>query len=156
MPLHCDARSLGTIHTAVENQWESAVKKSYMIDEDNERFFYDPNGYPLKTDKMKSLMSLVEEKILSRPFIYNWGYSDYSTWDYMSAVTEYSYLLAYEMFPSDFEDTGWTNYKKTPAAARFEEYSLKLMTDAIDSIARAWLHVWIRYRLWGPDKQKST
>ena len=156
MPLHCDARSLGTIHTAVENQWESAVKKSYMIDEDNERFFYDPNGYPLKTDKMKSLMTLVEEKILSRPFVYNWGNSDYSTWDYMSAVTEYSYLLAYEMFPSDFEDTGWTNYKKTPAAARFEEYSLKLMTDAIDSIARAWLHVWIRYRLWGPDKQKST
>ena len=155
MPLHCDARSLGTIHTAVENQWESAVKKSYMIDEDNERFFYDPNGYPLKTDKMKSLMSLVEEKILSRPFIYNWGYSDYSTWDYMSAVTEYSYLLAYEMFPSDFEDTGWTNYKKTPAAARFEEYSLKLMADAIDSIARAWLHVWIRYRLWGPDKSKA-
>ena len=109
MPLHCDARSLGTIHTAVESQWESAVKKSYIIDE----------------------------------------------WDYMSAVTEYSYLLAYEMFPRDFEDMGWTAYKKTPAAARFEEYSSKLMTDAIDSIARAWLHVWIRYRLWGPDKSKA-
>ena len=155
MPLHCDARSLGTIHTAVESQWESAVKKSYIIDEDNERFFYDPNGYPLKADKMKSLMTLVEEKILSRPFVYNWGNSDYSTWDYMSAVTEYSYLLAYEMFPRDFEDMGWTAYKKTPAAARFEEYSSKLMTDAIDSIARAWLHVWIRYRLWGPDKSKA-
>ena len=155
MPLHCDARSLGTIHTAVENQWESAVKKSYMIDEDNERFFYDPNGYPLKTDKMKSLMSLVEEKILSRPFIYNWGYSDYSTWDYMSAITEYSYLLAYEMFPKDFVDTGWKEYNKTPEAERFEEYSSKLMADAVDSIARAWLHVWIRYRLWGPDKSKS-
>ena len=155
MPLHCDARSLGTIHTAVESQWESAVKKSYEIDEDNERFFYDPNGYPLKTDKMKSLMELVEEKILSRKFVYNWGNSDYSTWDYMSAVTEYSYLLAYEMFPRDFEDTGWTEYKKTPAAARFEEYSSKLMADAVDSIARAWLHVWIRYRLWGPDKSKA-
>jgi hypothetical protein len=155
MPLHCDARSLGTIHTAVESQWESAVKKSYEIDEDNERFFYDPNGYPLKTDKMKSLMELVEEKVLSRPFVYNWGNSDYSTWDYMSAVTEYSYLLAYEMFPRDFEDMGWTAYKKTLAAARFEEYSSKLMTDAIDSIARAWLHVWIRYRLWGPDKSKA-
>ena len=155
MPLHCDARSLGTIHTAVESQWESAVKKSYIIDEDNERFFYDPNGYPLKAEKMKSLMTLVEEKILSRPFVYNWGNSDYSTWDYMSAVTEYSYLLAYEMFPRDFEDMGWTAYKKTPAAARFEEYSSKLMTDAIDSIARAWLHVWIRYRLWGPDKSKA-
>ena len=155
MPLHCDARSLGTIHTAVESQWESAVKKSYEIDEDNERFFYDPNGYPLKTDKMKSLMELVEEKVLSRPFVYNWGNSDYSTWDYMSAVTEYSYLLAYEMFPRDFENMGWTAYKKTPAAARFEEYSSKLMADAIDSIARAWLHVWIRYRLWGPDKSKA-
>ena len=155
MPLHCDARSLGTIHTAVESQWESAVKKSYEIDEDNERFFYDPNGYPLKTDKMKSLMELVEEKVLSRPFVYNWGNSGYSTWDYMSAVTEYSYLLAYEMFPRDFEDMGWTAYKKTPAAARFEEYSSKLMADAIDSIARAWLHVWIRYRLWGPEKSKA-
>ena len=155
MPLHCDARSLGTIHTAVESQWESAVKKSYEIDEDNERFFYDPNGYPLKTDKMKSLMELVEEKILSRKFVYNWGNSDYSTWDYMSAVTEYSYLLAYEMFPRDFEDMGWTEYKKTSAAARFEEYSSKLMADAVDSIARAWLHVWIRYRLWGPDKSKA-
>jgi len=154
MPLHCDARSLGTIHAAVEKQWESGVEKSYKIDKDNERFFYDPDGYPLKTDKMTSLVSKVEEKILSRPFVYNWGNSDYSTWDYMSAVTEYSYLLAYEMFPKDFEDMGWKGYKATPSAERFEEYSLKLMTDAVDSIARAWLHVWIRYRLWGPDKGK--
>jgi len=154
MPLHCDARSLSTIHAAVETQWENGVKKSYEIDKDNNRFFYDPQGYPLKTEKMKDLMALVEEKILSRPFVYNWGASGFSTWDYMSSVTEYSYLLAYEMFPNGFEDMGWEEYKQTPAAARFEEYSSKLMADAVDSIARAWLHVWIRYRLWGPDKGK--
>ncbi len=152
MPLHCDARSLAKIHAAVETQWENGVKKSYKIDEDNYRFFYDPDGYPLKTDKVTSLMGEVERKILERPFIYNWGNSEYSTWDYMSAVTEYSYLLAYEMFPKDFEDMGWTEYKKRPEALRFEEYSAKLMADAVDSIARAWLHVWVRYRLWGPEK----
>jgi len=152
MPLHCDDRSLPKIHAAVETQWENAVKKSYHIDTDNNRFFYDPDGYPLKTEKMNSLMQQVEEKILSRPFVYGWGQSDYSTWDYMSAVTEYSYLLAYQMFPKDFADTGWTEYKKMPQAERFDEYSTKLMTDAVDSIARAWLHVWIRYRQWGPDK----
>ena len=155
MPLHCDARSLADIHTAVEKQWENGVEKSYKIDKDNERFFYDPDGYPLKTEKITSLMSTVEEKILSRPFVFNWGNSDYSTWDYMSAITEYSYLLAYEMFPEGFADTGWLEYKKTPEGQRFEQYSAKLMADAVDSIARAWLHVWIRYRLWGPDKQKS-
>ena len=152
MPLRCDARSLAKIHAAVETQWENGVKKSYKIDEDNYRFFYDPDGYPLKTDKVASLMGEVERKILERPFIYNWGNSDYSTWDYMSAVTEYSYLLAYEMFPKDFVDMGWTEYKKRPEALRFEEYSAKLMADAVDSIARAWLHVWVRYRLWGPEK----
>lgn len=155
MPLHCDARSLTKIHTAIESQWENAVKKSYDIDFDNERFFYDPQGYPLPTPKMNSLMALVEEKALSRPFVYNWGQSDYSTWDYMSAVTEYSYLLAYEMLPSGSDDPDWVTYKKTPAGQRFEEYSSKLMADAVDSIARAWLHVWIRYRTWGPDKGKS-
>lgn len=152
MPLHCDARPLSKIHAAVETQWENGVKKSYRIDDDNNRFFYDPDGYPLKTDKMATLMEAVEKKIMERPFIYNWGSSGYSTWDYMSAVTEYSYLLAYEMFPKGFEDMGWTDYKKRPEAQRFEQYSAKLMADAVDSIARAWLHVWVRYRLWGPEK----
>ena len=146
---------MSKIHTAIENQWENAVKKSYEIDFDNTRFFYDPQGYPLQTAKMNPLMELVEEKTLSRPFIYNWGNSDYSTWDYMSAVTEYSYLLAYEMLPSGSDDLDWVTFKKTPGGQRFEEYSSKLMADAIDSIARAWLHVWIRYRAWGPDKGKD-
>ena len=158
MPFHCDARSLDTLHAEMEKDWENQVKKSYKIDTDNNRFYYDPDGYPLQTGNMTSLVKTVEEKLMSRPFTYSWGNSDYSTWDYMSAVSEYSYLLAYSMVPTTQEDPGnmkWTAYKKTEAYARYEEYSSALFADAIDSIARAWLHVWIRYREWGPDKVTS-
>lgn len=154
MPLHCDVRSLNTIHADIEKSWENQVKKAYRIDDRNNRFYYDPDGYPLATDKMSDLIKTVEEKIVSRPFIYNWGGSDYSTRDYVSAVTQYSYLLAHEMVPEDVGNVNWTAYKETEAYKRFDEYSAMLMADAVDSIARAWLHVWIRYREWGPDKPK--
>jgi hypothetical protein len=154
MPLHCDARKLDKVHAAIEKIWENEVNKSYDIDKDNERFFYDRRGYPLATDKMTDLIKTVEEKILSRPFIYNWGDSKYSAWDYVSAVTENSYLLAYEMIPQGSKDMSVTEFKQKPEFERFYEYSAMLLADAVDSIARAWLHVWIRYREWGPDKNK--
>lgn len=150
MPLHCDARSLGKIHGEVEKQWENYVNNTYEIDKRNSRFFYDQDGYPLMKDDQEPdpMIAAVEQKILERPFEYGWGKEGYSTWDYMSTVTEYSYLLAYRMFPKGFKDTTWKNYSKTEEAQRFQEYCTLLMTDAIDSIARAWLHVWIRYRKW--------
>ena len=154
MPLHCDARKLDKIHASIEKSWEDQVRKAYRIDEDNQRFFYDPDGYPLATDKMSDLIKAVEENVLSRPFIYAWGSSKYSTWDYVSAVTEYSYLLAHEMIPDGTGDIAWNKYKELDVYKRFDEYSAKLLADAVDSIARAWLHVWIRYRDWGPDKNK--
>ena len=154
MPLHCDARKLDKIHASIEKSWEDQVRKAYRIDEDNLRFFYDPDGYPLATDKMSNLIKSVEENVLSRPFIFAWGSSEYSTWDYVSAVTEYSYLLAHEMIPDGTGDIAWNKYKELDVYKRFDEYSAKLLADAVDSIARAWLHVWIRYRDWGPDKNK--
>jgi len=69
----------------------------------------------------------------------------------MSTITEYSYLLAYQMFPKGFKDMTWKNYSKTEEAKRFQEYCTLLMSDAIDSIARVWLHVWIRYRKWAME-----
>ena len=98
MPLHCDARKLDKLHTAIEGAWEDQVWDSYCIDDDNRRFFYDRDGYPLATDKMSAMIAAVEDKIVSRPFIYGWG-GDYSTRDYIKAVTEYSYLMAHEMIP---------------------------------------------------------
>ncbi len=150
MPLHCDARSLGGIHGAIESEWERQIKNSYEIDKDNERFFYDPEGYPL-AKKMTPMIQKVEEKIVSRPFDYSWG-SASGTREYMEAVAQYSYMLAREMVPESVGDVTIGQYKKSEAYKNFEEYSAMLMADAVDSIARSWLHVWVRYRNWGPDK----
>ena len=151
MPLHCDARSLGKIHADVEKQWENYVDASYEIDKRNSRFFYDSDGYPLMKETLSPMIEAVEKKLLERPFDYSWGQEGSSTWTYMSTITEYSYLLAYQMFPKGFKDTTWKTYSKTEEAKRFQEYCTLLMSDAIDSIARVWLHVWIRYRKWAME-----
>ena len=151
MPLHCDARSLGKIHADVEKQWENYVDTSYEIDKQNSRFFYDSDGYPLMKETLSPMIEAVEKKLLERPFDYSWGQEGSSTWTYMSTITEYSYLLAYQMFPKGFKDTTWKTYSKTEEAKRFQEYCTLLMSDAIDSIARVWLHVWIRYRKWAME-----
>lgn len=150
MPLHCDARSLGKIHASIEGEWENQIKKSYNIDMDNERFFYDPNGYPLATADMTPLIKAVEEKVITRPFNYSWGSAD-GTREYAQAIGQYSFMLAQEMFPESLGDCTLTQYKKSEVFANFDKYSAMLMADAVDSIARAWLHVWVRYRNWGPD-----
>ena len=155
MPLHCDARSLNTIHAAIEKSWEDQVKKSYKIDMRNNRFYYDPDGFPLATDKMTDLIRTVEDKVINRPFIYNWGSSKYGTRDYITAVAQYSFMLAQEMVPVEVGNATWGKYKETEAYQRFDELSAMLLADAVDSIARAWLHVWKRYRDWGPDKPKT-
>lgn len=150
MPLHCDARPLGKIHASIEGEWENQIKKSYNIDMDNERFFYDPNGYPLATADMTPLIKAVEEKVITRPFNYSWGSAD-GTREYAQAIGQYSFMLAQEMFPESLGDCTLTQYKKSEVFANFDKYSAMLMADAVDSIARAWLHVWARYRNWGPD-----
>lgn len=150
MPLHCDARPLGKIHASIEGEWENQIKKSYNIDMDNERFFYDPDGYPLATADMTPLIKAVEEKVITRPFNYSWGSAD-GTREYAQAIGQYSFMLAQEMFPESLGDCTLTQYKKSEVFANFDKYSAMLMADAVDSIARAWLHVWVRYRNWGPD-----
>ena len=152
MPLHCDSRSFSSaddIHGYIESQWESQVKKSYKIDTDNNRFFYDPSGYPLQT-KITPLVQAVEDDVVSRQFLFPWGTKNNNTWDYMSAVSEYSYLMSYRLIPQEFTPENLTKelYRASDAYKRFEEYSQYVFADAIDSIARVWLHVWARYRAW--------
>lgn len=153
MPLHCDARSFSSddnIHGFIESEWDKQVNKSYRIDKDNERFFYEPDGYPLSTNKMTALIKSVEEELVSREFIYEWGTGNNNTWDYMSGVSQYSYLMAYRLIPQEYDNTNLTKAKvhELEMWKDFDGYSRAIFVDAIDSIARIWLHTWARYRKW--------
>jgi len=154
MPLHCDARSFAKkneVHAFIEEQWDEQVRASYAVDEANNRFLYDPEGYPLKLEGVTPMMKSIEKELVSREFVWAWGPGCKNTWDYMSGISQYSYLLAYKMVPADREPDKITTavYKKSEAyTEHFEEYSSIVLMDAIESIAKVWLHAWCRYRDW--------
>jgi len=150
MPMHCDARKLEKIQDAIGTEWEYAVEKSFEIDYGNDRFFYNRYGYPKKAGTGDSLIRKVEKHLSERTLGPTWGTGNNNLYDYMKAVTRYSCLMSYEMFPFDYEDIDWEAYQQTEAYKHFEEYSVILLSDAIDSIARAWLQVWMDYHDWGP------
>lgn len=152
MPLHCDSRQFSSgpnIHGYIESQWDKEISKSYEIDKRNNRFYYDPEGYPL-FKKPTKLIKEIEEEIVEREFTYGWGTGNNNTWDYMSAVSEYSYLMSYRMLPMGISPTTFDKkeYKASEEYKHFEDDSKYIFTDAIDSIARIWLHTWGRYRKW--------
>lgn len=153
MPLHCDARSFANkneVHAFIEDMWDKQVRQSYRIDENNNRFFYDPEGYPLKNE-MTPLIRYVEEELERREFIWAWGAGCRNTWDYMSGITQYSFLLSRDLVPDDRKPEDiTTEYYRTSEAftGHFEEYSRIILADAVESIAKVWLHAWVRYRDW--------
>lgn len=155
MPLHCDARSFSSnadIHGYIEQMWDDAVKDAYKIDSDNSRFFYDPEGYPLKTEPSQLILD-IEEEIISRKYNHSWGTNNSNTWDYMSAISQYSYLKSYQMIPEGYDDSNLDKdtFKTIEGGANFDRYSFEILSDAIDSIARVWLHIWSRYQNWLKD-----
>ncbi len=152
MPLHCDARPFSDekgIHGAIEKKWEDQVNKSYKIDKDNNRFFYDPDGYPL-TLKPTPFVLDVENDVATRKYTHGWGSNNDNTWDYMSAVSQYSYLFSYYLIPETFQNTQPMQefMEQTEWGQNFNKYSKMIFGDAIDSIARIWLRVWIKYKKW--------
>ena len=156
MPLHCDCRSFSSganIHGFIESEWDKQVRKSYNIDIPNNRFFYDPAGYPLYA-KPTPLILAVEDDIINREYYHPWGPGNGNTWDYISAVSEYSYLMSYRLIPAEYDDKNLTKevYLGTEAYSKLEEYSRAILCDAVDSIARVWLHVWARYRTWAKGR----
>ena len=152
MPLHCDVRSYSdgkNIHSAIENEWEKVVKASYKIDNDNNRFFYDPEGYPLHLNPSQFAKD-VENDISTRKYIHKWGDGNNNIWDFMSVVSQYSYLFSRYLIPESFgnEQTMTSFKKKTEWGRNFDKYSKMIIGDAIDAVARIWLHVWIKFRSW--------
>lgn len=151
MPLHCDDRQFSkdaNVHGAIEEEWEEQVRRSYKIDYDNNRFFYDPDGYPLQTDEATPLIKRCEATATSRKYTHGWCGTNNNTWDFMSSVSQYSYLMAYEWFPQGTHVPSLTvkKLKQSEMWQHLEEDSLKIFGDAIDAIARIWLHAWIRFK----------
>ena len=161
MPLHCDARSFyksNQVHGFIEDEWDKMVRDSYMIDEANNRFFYDKDGYPLPMQELCPLMQYVEEDLKNREFYWPWGAGCGNTWDYMSGISQYSYLMAYELIPADCppKEISKDYYMQTDAyKEHFMDYSKIIMGDAVESIAKIWLHAWCRYRDWFRDHELS-
>jgi hypothetical protein len=158
MPLHCDSRrfsSAADIHGHIEGGWEHAVEEHYPIDRANQRFLYDPDGYPLREANPAaayagSVLARVETELNGRPFRIGWGGDNTNVWDFMTAVCQHSYLMAYALIPQ-----GNTPASVTPAnldtlnpAVPLPMWSVALLSDAIDSMARIWLRIWRRYLKW--------
>lgn len=152
MPFHCDNRPFSDekgMHGIIEKKWEDQIKKSYKIDTDNNRFFYDPDGYPLPL-KESPFLEDVKNEITKRQYVHGWGNGNSSTWDYMSGVSQHSYLFSRFLVPESFTtDQNFNEFTKfTEWGGNFDFYNKMIFADAIDSIARIWLHVWIKYRNW--------
>lgn len=157
VPFHCDSRQFSEekdIHEKLEKAWDDAIKEYYLLDEENKRFFYNPEGYPLfdKDNKEKykeSFLKKVEDNLKKRKFMLTWGANNGNVWDFMSAICQYSYLLSYTFIPEGYDHTNVTshNWKKLGSIS-FEDVSITVLSDAIDSIAKVYLRVWRKYERW--------
>lgn len=156
MPLHCDSRQFSegeNIHADIEKKWDDKIRKCYSIDFDNERFFYDKEGYPYKAES-DPLIDKIEEEIITRSFSSSYGPGNENTWDFMSSLTQYSYLTSFLMIPKEYNETNltWEEFINLQTGHTFDDYSKYILTDAIDSVSRIWLRVWKRYTKWEKTK----
>lgn len=163
MPLHCDSRSFSSgadIHGHIEKQWEKAVEERCRIDVLNQRFIYDAGGYPLcdaqqTTPDNGSVLSRVETELDNRPFRIGWAGDNGNVWDFITAVCQHSYLAAYALIPQGHDHTNVTTatYPHLNPAVSFDDWSVAVLADAVDSIARIWFRIWRRYLTWEIDQQ---
>ena len=157
MPFHCDSRRFSEgidLHGHIEGEWDGMIRRHYRIDEDNERFYYDPYGYPLRDlssdqEYQSSFLKTVDDVLHERAFIMSWGAKNKNVWDFMSAICQHSYLLSYYYIPQEYDYTDVTlaNWQSL-GSITFKDLSVAVFSDAIDSIARAWFRVWRRYKKW--------
>ena len=164
MPLHCDDRPGDVagidLHGAIENAWEVEVVQFYDIDRYNQRFHYNPDGFPLlKQDPCYagSILKSVEDELAKREFQIGYGQGNDSVLEYMHAVSQYSYLLSYSYLPQGFDpaelDTKKTLQMKNGAGLSFKAMSLIALADAVDSVARVWLRDLRRFKRWEKEEK---
>ena len=157
VPFHCDSRRFSegkNIHGKLEEFWDDEIKKYFMLDKDNERFFYNPQGYPLinkeKESQYKdSFLKKAEDNLQKRKFSSTFGTGNNNVWDFMSAICQHSYLLSYMFIPEGYDHINVTtsNWKKL-GTINLEDLSISVLCDAIDSIARVYFRIWRRFKRW--------
>lgn len=160
MPFHCDSRQFsdkkcGNIHADVEEDWDKEIEKYYQIDKKNKRFIYDTKGYPIKdTSGMvykQSFLKKVEDELKSRDFKITYGTGNNNVWDFMSATCQYSFLMSYNFIPKQYTHTNIPKNNdqwKSLGQISFDDLTVAVISDSIDSIARIWFRVWRRYLRW--------
>lgn len=157
MPLHCDGRSAmyGSfdLHDAIETRWEREVVARYEIDRPNQRFFYDPQGYPLVRagyTETNCLLSQVEEELNHRRFVSGYGACG-NLESYMLNVCRYSFLLSHAYLPEGTKTTEWDKTElqlKSNPSITFTNMSLASLADAVEAIARVWLQATSDFIKW--------
>lgn len=158
MPLHCDSRSFSSgtnVHARIEKKWDDVIRRHFRIDSSHKRFLYDSNGFPLRrmdrdAEYQGSYLKQVENNLAARPFRIGYGSGNGNTWDFMSAICQYSYLMAYTFIPSQHNHNTVTagNWETLGGALAFDIMSVAVLSDTIDSISRVWFRIWRRYRKW--------
>jgi hypothetical protein len=158
MPMHCDARpgDLGSfdLHAAVEQVWEEEVVRFYGIDRYHQRFLYNEQGYPLLRDHPDyhaSILKSVEDELAARDFQITWGQGNGNVREYILAVSQYSYLLAYAWLPAGVDPARLdraTLQLPFGEGLGFRQMSLIALADAVDAVARVWLRDLRRYMKW--------
>lgn len=157
VPFHCDGRKFSdgfNLHGKVEGVWEKDIEKSFEIDYANERFYYNPHSYPLLKNESffnTSYLKKVEEDMMVRKFVLDWGKDNSNVLDYINSVCQYSYLMSYGFAPEQYNESNVTsdNWRRLNGQVlMFEDLSVAFLSDAIDSISRIWFHVWRRYMKW--------
>ncbi|MEW5924210.1 MAG: hypothetical protein AB1746_09500 [Candidatus Zixiibacteriota bacterium] len=166
VPFHSDSRQFSkgkNIHGHVEGLWDKEIAKYYQIDKSNERFFYNPEGFPLFKDDPKhpysgSFLSKAEDEVFKRDFPWDYGKGNNNIWDFMYAVCQFSYLMSYDFIPKNYNQGSVT--KKNLNSLKNQKYDFETMSaimlaDAVDSIARVWLHIWRRHKDWEAKQRKK-
>ncbi|MGA2671359.1 MAG: hypothetical protein ABSF21_08120 [Dehalococcoidia bacterium] len=162
VPFHCDGRKFSeeaNIHGEMEGEWDKEIGKYYEIDESdkkNERFFYDPGGYPLRDpskdqEYTSSYLKKVEDELSKRKFSELFGTGNNNVRDFMNAICQRSYLLSYYFLPEQYTPDNVKppkDWKTLGGLLSFEDLSVAVLADAIDSIARIWFRAWRRYAKW--------
>jgi len=163
VPFHCDSRQFSegeNLHGHVEGKWDDAIKLFYRIDEANERFYYEPGGYPLRKSGPDAeygacFLKKVDDAQKDRAFSKNFGGKNNNVWDFTSAICQYSYLLSYALIPEGYDEKNVTlaNWGSL-SSLQFDIVSAAVLSDAIDSISRVWFRVWQRYLKWLEGRKK--